>query len=550
MLAKEQLASALTDILADLGLSVPEKLVIQEPKDPSHGDLSTNAALLLAKNAGMPPRKLAESICARLENHCPIVERTEVAGPGFCNIFLKPEVWQSVIGEVEKAGESYGQSSMGKGIKVLVEYVSANPTGPLHVGHGRGAALGDSVARLLRASGHEVTTEYYLNDAGRQMQTLGLSIWHRLQEQLGRPTQFPEDCYQGEYISDLAAALLAQRPELAAMPEEEARKICQDYGMATILEDIKKDLANFGCEHQGFFSEKSLLEDGSVDRAFKNLEKSGKSFEADGALWFAASDAGDEKDRVLRKSDGSLTYFASDIAYHRNKFDRGYDWLVDVWGADHHGYIPRMRGAIAAMGENPDSLSVLLVQLVGLTRNGEAIAMSTRAGKFETLASVLEEVGTDAARFMFLSRSSDSPLDFDLELARRRTMDNPVYYVQYAHARVQALLRRAQDRGIHVSRLTDPEILKLLATDEDLAMLRRIAAFDEVVASAAKNLSPHFVSAYLMDLAGKLHAYYAKYPILGEDAKLTRARIALLRAVGQVIHNGLFLLGVSAPEAM
>lgn len=550
MLVKQALAGALSDVLKEMNLSEPEKLVIEEPRDPAHGDLSTNAALLLAKKAAMPPRVLAEKICHKLADNCPMIARSEVAGPGFCNIFFKPEVWQNVIEEIEKAGPDFGHSDQGKGMRVLVEYVSANPTGPLHVGHGRGAALGDSISRLLRASGHEVTTEYYLNDAGRQMQTLGLSIWLRMQELLGKSVDFPADCYQGEYITDLARELLAQRPELANLAENEARDICQAYGMTTIMNGIKEDLANFGCEHQNFFSEKSLLEDGSVERAFSNLAKSGKSFEADGALWFASSEDGDDKNRVLRKSDGSLTYFASDIAYHKNKFDRGYDWLIDVWGADHHGYIPRMRAAITAMGEDAAHFSVLLVQLVGLTRNGEAIAMSTRAGQFETLSDVLKEVGSDAARFMFLSRSSDSPLEFDLDLARQRTMENPVYYVQYAHARVKALLRRALDRGISVPEFTTAEIRALLKEDDELAMLRKLAVFDEVVANAAKNLAPHFVGAYLLDLAGKLHSYYAKYPILTGDRQLSMARIALLKACAQVLRNGLFLLGVSAPEVM
>lgn len=550
MLVKQALTAALSDVLSDMNLFLPEKLVISEPKDAAHGDLSTNVAMLLAKKAGKPPKQLAEEICAKLKDKCPQIERAESAGPGFCNIFFKPEEWWSVINQIEKEAASYGDSDSGKGKKVLVEYVSANPTGPLHVGHGRGAALGDTISRLLRACGYEVGTEYYLNDAGRQMQTLGLSIWLRAQELKGKEIDFPKDCYQGQYIIDLAADLLKDQPDLTELSEEEGKKICQNFGMNNILDNIKQDLKVFRCEHQNYFSEKSLLEDGSVSRAFERLEKSGQSFEEDGALWFASKEEGDEKNRVLRKSDGSLTYFASDIAYHKNKFDRGYDWLVDIWGADHHGYIPRMRGAIAAMGENPDHFSVLLVQLVSLIQNGEAVSMSTRAGQFETLSDVLREVGPDAARFMFLSRSSDSPLDFDLDLARQRTMDNPVYYVQYAYARVQALLRRAADREIFAPASTQMEAMKVLNTKEDLALLRKLAAFDEVVIAAAQGLAPHFLSAYLMDLSGKLHAYYAKYPVLGADEKTRLGRMALLRATGQVIANGLFLLGVSAPEIM
>lgn len=550
MRVKQTLTDALSDILSEMRLPVPDKLTVSEPKDPAHGDLSTNAALLLAKESGKPPRKLAEEICAKILEKCPSAERAEIAGPGFCNVFFKADVWRETVNRIEEEREAYGRSDAGKGRKTLVEYVSANPTGPLHVGHGRGAAIGDTVARLLRAAGYDVSTEYYLNDAGRQMRTLGLSIWLRALELKGKKIDFPEDCYKGAYIGDLAARLLEEKPDLCDLAEEEGARICQNFGMAEILGDIKKDLANFGCEHQNYFSEKSLLEDGSVDRAFARLKESGRSFEEDGALWFASSEDGDDKNRVLRKSDGSLTYFASDIAYHKNKFDRGYDWLIDIWGADHHGYVSRVKGAIAALGENPDKFSVMLVQLVRLTRDGSAISMSTRAGQFETLADVLSDVGPDAARFMFLSRSSDSPLDFDLELAKRRTMDNPVFYVQYAHARVQALLRRAAENGLKTPDITPKEVLEALDNKEDMALLRKLAAFDDVVAAAAQNLAPHYLSAYLMDLAGKLHAYYAKYPILGPGGKVSQARIALLRATARTLANGLFLLGVSAPEIM
>lgn len=550
MLAKQILTNALTTIFSEMDLTWPEKLVIEEPKDPRHGDLSINAAMLLAKKAGKQPRELATEIAARLLQLCPMLARTEVAGPGFCNVVFKPSFWQTVIPAIERAGDSWGDSNSGGGRKVLVEYVSANPTGPLHVGHGRGAAIGDSVTRLLRAAGYDASTEYYLNDAGRQMRILGLAIWLRVQRLAGNDVEFPDDCYQGGYIKDLARELLASNPDLAAMPEEKGLEICRQYGMERILEGIKKDLADFRCEHQLYFSEKSLVEDGSVPRAFAALKEKGNLYEADGATWFASRKFGDDQDRVLRKSDGSLTYFATDIAYHCNKFDRGHEWLVDVWGADHHGYIPRMKGAIEAMGKDPKSLDVLLVQLVSLTRKGEAIAMSTRAGKYELLSDVLREVGVDAARFMFLSRSSDSPLDFDLDLARSRSMDNPVYYVQYAHARICALLRRAVERGLQIPEISDPACLESLGTDEDLAILRKLSLFGDMVAAAAKNLAPQYVTAYLQDLATKLHSYYGKYPILGDDAKTALARLAMLRAAAVVLRKGLFLVGVEAPESM
>lgn len=550
MLAKQLLEVELGKVLNALNLPWPKKMVVSEPKNPLHGDLSTNAALLLAREAQKPPLAIANEIAEKLAANRGLFEKVEVAGPGFCNVFFQKDVWRNVIGDIEKARNAYGNSTVGQGKRALVEYVSANPTGPLHVGHGRGAALGDSVARLLRAAGFATDTEYYLNDAGRQMRTLGRSIWLRVLEASGKNPEFPEDYYRGAYIGDLAKDLLELYPDLAERDEEEAIQICQKYGMDKILAGIRDDLGSFDCEHQNYFSEQSLVDSGAVRETFAQLENSGQAFEADGALWFRSSAKGDDRDRVLRKSDGSLTYFASDIAYHKNKFNRGYDWLIDVWGADHHGYIQRMRGAIEATGEDPEKFSVLLVQLVGLTANGVEVPMSTRAGQFETLADVIREVGKDAARFMFLSRSSDSPLEFDLELAKKRSMENPVYYVQYAHARIQALLRRAADRGIELPDMTPRDVLEQLDNDEDLAMLRKLASFEDVVAAAALNLAPQFISVYLMELAGRVHSYYAKFPVLGEEESLTRARLALLRAAGQVLKNGLFLLGVDSPEAM
>lgn len=554
MRASDTLRAALQAALKELALPWPEKLVVEPPREARHGDLSTNAAMLLAREAGKKPRELGEALALRLPALCEDIERVEVAGPGFCNVTFKPSFWRRVVLEAESAGAAYGASDVGKGRKVLVEYVSANPTGPLHVGHGRGAAVGDSLARLLRATGHAVDTEYYLNDAGRQMRLLGFSVWLRLRELAGDKVVFPEnpdDWYRGEYITGLAADLLRQEPQLPSLPEAEAQARCGDYAVETILGGIKADLAAFRVEHARFFSEKSLVKDGAVAAAFAALEKSGYTYEKDGALWFATTRLGDDKDRVLRKSDGSLTYFASDIAYHHDKYQRGHQLLVDVWGADHHGYIPRMRAAVAAMGEPESSFDVVLVQLVNLLRDGKLVNMSTRAGEFVTLEEVLREVGADAARFLFLSRKSDSPLDFDLELAKQRNLDNPVYYVQYAHARICALLRRAAAQGLNLPERMDDASLMPLDTAEDMALLRQTAAFEEVLALAAANLAPHHVSRYLEELAGLLHAYYAKHQILlPDDQPRALARLALLRAVGQTLRNGLFLLGVSAPEAM
>lgn len=551
MLAKQNLIQALGEVLSEMDLPWPDKLVIEEPRDPAHGDLSTNAALLLARTAKRPPRELAADICRRLAVVCPGVASAEVAGPGFCNFRFAPEIWQRIIAEVEEKGGAFGHSSAGRGRRALVEYVSANPTGPLHVGHGRGAAIGDSVARLLRAAGYEASTEYYLNDAGRQMSILGNSVWTRLRQILGDDVPIPEDFYKGDYIRELAAELLERHPEVAHMEREVAINLCRVYGQERILEGIKTDLAEFRCEHQRFFSESSLVDSGAVAEALQALAASGRSFEADGALWFESKSLGDDQNRVLRKSDGSLTYFATDIAYHHDKFARGFDWLIDVWGADHHGYIPRMRAAIVDMGKDPGKFNVLLVQLVNLLRDGEPVNMSTRGGVFVTLREVMDEVGVDAARFMFLSRSSDSPLDFDLELAKQRTMENPVYYVQYGHARVCALLRRAREKGIRLPETTPPELSRLLDAPEELALLRQMAAFSDVAAAAARALAPHHISRFALDLAGSLHSYYAKYKIIDTaDEQRTLARLALSRAIGQTLANALFLLGVHAPDSM
>ncbi len=551
MRAADTLRAALAAALKELDLPWPDKLVVEPPREAKHGDLSTNAAMLLARAAKRNPRELGEELAARLPALCADIDHVEVAGPGFCNVTFRPAFWRRAVAEVEAAGEAYGASDAGGGRRVLVEYVSANPTGPLHVGHGRGAAVGDSLARLLRKTGYAVETEYYLNDAGRQMRLLGLSVWLRLQELAGRAVEFPEDWYRGDYIRDLAAELLRREPELPGLPEDEARARCGAYAVKEILDGIRADLAAFRVEHGRYFSEKSLVDGGAVDAAFAALKDAGYTYERDGALWFATTRLGDDKDRVLRKSDGSLTYFASDIAYHHDKYRRGHDWLVDVWGADHHGYIPRMRAAVAAMGEAADSFDVVLIQLVNLLRDGKLVSMSTRAGEFVTLEEVLREVGPDAARFLFLSRKSDSPLDFDLELAKQRNLDNPVYYVQYAHARISSLLRRAAAQGLTLPERVDEAALAPLDTPEDMALLRQMAAFEDMLAQAAAHLAPHHVSRYLMDLAGLLHGYYARHQILvPDDRPRAVARLALLRAVGQTLRNGLFLLGVSAPETM
>ncbi|WP_147819579.1 arginine--tRNA ligase [Salidesulfovibrio onnuriiensis] len=547
MRAKLHLESTLKKILADNGWEWPEKAVIEPPKDKQFGDMSANVAMMLAKQAKKAPRQIAEDIAAAVAGD-ELIAKVDIAGPGFLNFTFAPSFWQETIAVVREAGEAYGSSDMGKGTRVQVEYVSANPTGPLHIGHGRGAALGDSLCRILEKAGYEVEAEYYVNDAGRQMLILGGSILYRAKEIKGLNPAEPEDYYRGEYIKDIARTVLEQHPDLLEKDEAEAAEICKVIGKDIILEGIKEDLKAFGVRHDVWFSEKSLVDDGMVDETFGDLRKSGLGFDQDGAFWFRATEFGDDKDRVLRKSNGDTTYFASDIAYHDNKFKRGFDHVIDIWGADHHGYIPRMMAACEAIGRK-GQLAVILVNLVNLLRDGQPIAMSTRAGQFETLKDVVDEVGSDAARFMFLSRKSDSGLDFDLELVKQKSMDNPVYYVQYAHARICSMLRKAAEQQAKMADVT-PEALTLLDTENDLEILRLLDQYPDFVEAAARGESPHIISIYLRDLASTLHRYYTNCHVLSAEPAVCASRLMLLDSVAGVIRNGLALLGVSAPERM
>jgi arginyl-tRNA synthetase len=551
MRAKATLTGQLKQIIAQMELPWPEKVMLEAPKDSKFGDLAVNIAMLLAKAVKRNPRALAEEIAKKLMSLNAEIVSAEVAGPGFINITFSPAFWHKTIELVLTEGDNYGRSNAGNGKRTQIEFVSANPTGPLHIGHGRGAAIGDAMARIMRFSGYTVQTEYYINDAGKQMRILGLSVWLRLLELAGKKVTWPDDWYKGSYIVDIARELLGKYPALPDTPEDKGRDICFEFAMQSILEGIKQDLATFRVNHDVWFSERALVNNGAVEKAFAELTAGGYTYELEGAFWFKTIPMGDDKDRVLRKSDGSLTYFASDIAYHANKFERGLDFIVDIWGADHHGYIPRMRAAIAALGKNRESFDVILVQLVNLMQDGQQIAMSTRAGKFETLRDVVNEVGVDAARFMFLSRKSDSPLDFDLELVKKRTMDNPVYYVQYAHARICSIEHKATDANIKLVKENYSEFLKFLVEDVELALLRKLDSFTDVIASSATSLAPHHISYYLLDLSKDLHAYYAAFQVLkAENPEIIQARLYLLMAVRQVLKNGLELLGVTAPENM
>lgn len=552
MRAQQHIRTALTTALDSLGLEFPASASIEAPKDPSHGDLASNVAMLLAKAAKKNPRELATAIREAILGQDHDIQDVQVAGPGFLNFVLTPGFWRRTIGEVLDKGPDYGRVNVGQGKKVQVEYVSANPTGPLHIGHGRGAALGDSMARVLAFAGYAVEREYYINDAGRQMRLLGLSVLLRYKQILNVPMEEPEDYYRGDYIRDLSQELVDREGRrLLQLPEDQALAVCQEHGMVSILAGIRKDLEDFRVGHDVWFSEKRLVDSGKVEGTLRDLLASGLAYEKDGALWFNTTRYGDDKDRVLRKSSGDLTYFASDIAYHADKYARGFDLIIDIWGADHHGYQPRMKAAVQALGRQADDLQIVLVQLVGLLRGGKPVAMSTRSGEFEELADVVKEVGVDSARFIFLTRKSDSQLEFDLELVKQQSMDNPVYYVQYAHARICSVVRKAREQGLEPDAALQPGTLDVLDTPEDLQLLRLLEQFPETVTAAAKSLSPHHVSYYVRELAGALHRYYTVHHVLAaEKPELTRARLRLLGAVAQVLRNGLELLGVAAPERM
>lgn len=550
------------------------RILLDRPKQAQHGDFACNIAMLLAKELRGNPRAIAQQILAALPA-CADVEKAEIAGAGFINFFLARRYKQQVVQRILDAGDRYGMTAAGQGRRTQVEFVSANPTGPLHVGHGRGAAYGASVAAILAAAGHEVSREYYVNDAGRQMDILALSTWLRYIEQGGETVAFPPNGYQGDYVRDMAAALrqadgtryqrtwaqaAAGAADVAADPERHlddlianAKQLLDaDYdrvhrhALDTQLGDCRDDLSEFGVTFDRWFSERSLFTSGQVDRAVQQLEQRGHLYVQDGAKWFRSSDFGDEKDRVVQRENGQYTYFASDIAYHLEKFERGFDRVIDVWGADHHGYIPRVKGALAALGADPARLDVALVQFAVLYRDGQKVSMSTRSGEFVTLRELRREVGNDAARFFYVLRKSDQHLDFDLDLAKSQSNENPVYYIQYAHARVCSVL--AQWGGDEAS-LSGTDTSPLTAPHE-AALLKRLMEYPEVIENAARDLAPHSVAFYLKELTGEFHSYYNAERFLLDDAALTRARLALALAVRQVLRNGLALLGVGAPEKM
>jgi len=582
---KHLVNAALEQLKADgeLANDVTAEIVIERARDKSHGDFACNIAMRLAKPAKRKPRDIAELIIAKMPVS-EMVKSVDIAGPGFINFTLADTAFFSVIKNINQKAEVFGNSSVGENKKVQVEFVSANPTGPLHVGHGRGAAYGAVVANLLKAVGYQVSKEYYVNDAGRQMDILGTSVWLRYLEHCGEKIVFPSNGYKGDYIMDIAAMIFKDHGEdfrkpfsdvIENIPADEEQdggdkeahvdgliskaksllghanyRTVFGVGLNSILTDIREDLAEFGVTFDEWFSERSLLENGAIEKALNKLKENNYVYEKDGALWFKSTDFGDEKDRVVVRDNGQHTYFAADIAYHLNKFDRGFDKCLDIWGADHHGYVSRVKGSIKAMGQNPDALDVLLVQFAVLYKGGQKMQMSTRSGQFVTLRELREDVGNDAARFFYVMRKCEQHLDFDLDLAKSQSNENPVYYIQYAHARICSVFRELNEKGFSYDESSAESNIHLLNSTYETALMSTLARFPEVVENAALNYEPHNIPHYLRELSNEFHTYYNAQKFIVDDEATRNARLYLIKAIRQVIHNGLALIGVSAPEAM
>ena len=536
-----------------LPMETPPSIVLEIPKIEAHGDYSTNVAMTMASSEKRAPRDVARIIMDHIDDSDHLLSKVEEAGPGFINFFVTKNKWFEVLKTVHEAGKAYGTCEIGLGKRLQIEFVSANPTGPLHVGHGRCAAVGDSLAAILAAAGYEVEKEYYVNDSGRQISTLGQSVFLRYRELLGQTIEFPADCYQGDYIVDLARALVDREGErLVQVSDEEAKNLCAKFAAREILAGINNDLEAFGVSFDRWFSEQSLYDSGAVQAVIQELKSRDVIYEHEGALWFRTEDLGDEKDRVVVRANGMTTYFASDIAYHKDKFERKFDRIIDIWGADHHGYVPRVSASVQALGYDKEQCQVILVQLVNLLRGGIPVAMSTRAGEFVTLKEVVDEVGMDAARFLFLLRHCDSPLDFDLEVAKKQSNENPVYYVQYVHARISNILKKAEQRG-YKDISWHEDFTDLIALPEEIQLIKLMARYRDVVAQSAILMEPHRIAFYMKELAAAFHAYYHdrhKHKVVSDDDRLSAARLFLVSAIRIVIRNGLTLLGVSAPQTM
>ena len=581
---KDQLQDLIKKCIQDLIskgilIEMPPNVRLDHTKDNSHGDYATNIALMLSKQAKMKPVDLAKIIVDQLEESS-FINKIEIAGPGFINFFISDESSSSVVSEIIDQGPLYGSSEIGQGKKVLLEYVSANPTGPLHVGHGRGAAYGATISNLLRAVGFKVDNEYYVNDAGRQMDILAVSIYLRYLSLCGENLRFPDNGYQGQYIKDIAQVIYDTSGEefykkldliFANVSKDESeggdkeshidgliensksilgdsfRAIFQ-VGIESILGGIKSDLSEFGVVFEKWFSEQSLIDTGLSESCITKSKESQKVYEKDGALWFKTTNYGDEKDRVVVRDNGNHTYFASDIAYHFDKFERGYDKIINVWGADHHGYISRVKASIDALGHSPDKLEILLVQFANLYRGGSKVQMSTRSGSFVTLEDLRKEVGNDAARFFYILRKSEQHMDFDLDLAKSKTNENPVYYIQYAHARICSVFRQANEKEMEVDH--SQANLSLLTEGIEKNIIKELSRYKSVLESSAIQYEPHQLAYYLRDLSTHFHSYYNACKFIVEDKHLTQARLSLIHATRQILINGLSILGVSAPESM
>jgi arginyl-tRNA synthetase len=528
---------------------IPE-IILLTPKNKSHGDLSTNIAMQLSRKLKLKPLDIAHFIVDNLNIKDSIIGEVEIVRPGFINFYLKENWLYQIIDEIREKGEDYGKVNLGKGKKIQVEFVSVNPTGPLHVGHGKCAAVGDALSNILKAAGYKVEKEYYINDQGRQIDLLGQSVQVRYNNLLGEEEEFPADGYKGEYIIDIAKEVIEKfQDKYKGRDDQESREFFKEFTLKNILEGIKEDLKNFGVEFDAWFSESSLYKQNKLQEVIELLQQKGFLYKEKGALWLKTTVFGDEKDRVVIRKNSIPTYFASDIAYHQDKYQRGFEKIIDIWGADHHGYIQRMKAAVQALGYPEDSLGVLIVQFVTLIRDGKEVGMSTRGGEFITLKDLIKEVGKDVARYFFLMRSHDSHTEFDLDVAKSQSMENPVYYIQYAYARICSIIKKAEQAGVKMDKSKVIK-LQLLNQEEEFELIKKLSSLKEVIKKSALTWKPHFLTTYLYDLASSFHKYYTVHRIITEDEELTRARLILIDCTRIVLFNSLKILGVSAPESM
>ena len=559
-----------------------KKVSIQENKEKSHGDYASNLAMVIAKDLSQTPREVAEKICSLLPSE-EWIEKVNIAGPGFINFYLKKDTHNEILLLIEESGRDFGRNNSGNGERVLIEYVSSNPTGPLHVGHGRGAAFGSVLSELLRRAGYKVDEEYYVNDHGRQMNILTISIWLRYLHQNGQELKFSKKGYQGVYVEQLAKQLAEEKGTKYNLKENESDLLelleaqeteedldrligwgksflkenfeeIREFSLREIMSSIKEDLKLFGVNHNLWFNESSMYSNKidlpDIDKSIKLLSESGFLYEKEEALWFKSTEFGDDKDRVIKRANSDNTYFASDISYHLDKYDRGYDRIINVWGADHHGYLPRVSAAMEALGKSRDKLEVVFIQFANLLRNGEKVSMSTRGGEFIPLIELIEEVSYEAARFFYINRKADQHLDFDLDLAKSQTKDNPLYYIQYAHARICGVFETLKKEGMKLNQELGLDNLNLLNLDKEIEIQKMLLQYPEVISRAAKNSEPHLICYYLKDLSGLFHSYYNSERFLVDDEKLMNSRLFLLKGTKQVISNGLEILGIGAPESM